>query len=230
MSATVPLHRIQTLTIRRGLIHRWFDRASVRVETAGGQAAGEAARGRELLAPIIGERELSSFLRIVAPDLDLGKPVWQGPAAGAFGRELRKRLVLALIGALLSAFALGWWGVFVLAVFVAWAWMSARIYIARLGWAVIDGAVLFRTGRIWRHLTVARFTKGQAVSLTPSPFVRRHHMARQGRPRRCRRRDTAWIFHIFRARGRPRCMNCSPGRPPARVSLVAGGTSQRYRG
>ena len=43
VSATVPLHRIQTLTIRRGLIHRWFDRASVKVETAGGQAAGDAA-------------------------------------------------------------------------------------------------------------------------------------------------------------------------------------------
>ena len=71
VSATVPLHRIQTLTVRRGLIHRWFDRASVRVETAGGQAAGEAAgqssRGRESLAPIINEPELPALLRIVRP-------------------------------------------------------------------------------------------------------------------------------------------------------------------
>ena len=35
VSATLPLHRIQTLTIRRGLLHRWFDRATVKVETAG---------------------------------------------------------------------------------------------------------------------------------------------------------------------------------------------------
>src|SRR5687767_15349977 len=47
------------------------------------------------------------------------------------------------------------------------------IYIAHLGWAVIDGAVLFRTGWIWRHLKVARFTKVQAVSMTQSPFDRR---------------------------------------------------------
>ena len=181
VSATVPLHRIQTLTVRRGLIHRWFDRASVRVETAGGQAAGEAAgqssRGRESLAPIINEPELPALLRIVLPDLSLGEPVWHGPAAGAFGRELRARLVLALIGALLSAFVLGWWAVAVLAFFIAWGWMSARIYIAHLGWAVIDGAVLFRTGWIWRHLTVARFSKVQAVSMTQSPFDRRHRMA-----------------------------------------------------
>ena len=55
--------------------------------------------------------------------------------------------------------------------------LSARIYIAHLGWAVIDGAVLFRTGWIWRHLTVARFSKVQAVSMTQSPFDRRHRMA-----------------------------------------------------
>ena len=177
VSATVPLHRIQTLTVRRGLIHRWFDRASVGVETAGGDAAGQSKRGRELLAPIINEPELPALLRIVAPDLSLEDPVWHGPAAGAFGRELRARLVLALIGALLSAFVLGWWAVAVLAFFLAWGWMSARIYTAHLGWAVIDGAVLFRTGWIWRHLTVARFSKVQAVSMTQSPFDRRHRTA-----------------------------------------------------
>ncbi len=181
VSATVPLHRIQTLTVGRGLIHYWLDRASVRVETAGGQAAGEpggqSARGRESLAPLIREAELPALLRVVLPDLDLGEPVWQGPAAGAFGRELRARLVLALIGGLLSSFVLGRWAIIVLAVFIAWSWMSARIYTAHLGWAVIEGAVLFRSGWIWRHLTVARFSKVQAVSMTQSPFDRRHRMA-----------------------------------------------------
>lgn len=181
VSATVPLHRIQTLTVRRGLMLRWFHRASVKAETAGGQAAGEAAgeaaRGRELLAPIVGEPELPALLRIVLPDLNLGEPVWHGPAPRAFRRELRARLVLALIGALLSAFVVGWWAVAVLAFFSAWSWLSARIYVAHLGWAVVDGAVLFRTGWIWRDLTIARFTKVQAVSMTQSPFDRRHRMA-----------------------------------------------------
>lgn len=177
VSATVPLHRIQTLTVGRGLLHRWFDRASVRVETAGGVAAAQSARGRESLAPVISEPQLPALLRIVLPDLGLEDPVWHGPAAGAFRRELRARLVLALMGALLSAFALGWWAVAILALFAVWGWISARVYIAHLGWAVIDGAVLFRTGWIWRNLTVARFSKVQAVSMTQSPFDRRHRMA-----------------------------------------------------
>jgi putative membrane protein len=181
VAATVPLHRIQTLTVRRGLILRWFERASVKAETAGGQAAGEASgqasRGRESLAPVIGEPELPALLRIVLPDLNLEEPVWHGPAPGAFRRELSARLMLALIGALMSAFVLGWWAIAVLALISAWAWISARIYITQLGWAVIDGAVLFRTGWIWRDLTVARFSKVQAVSMTQSPFDRRHRMA-----------------------------------------------------
>jgi putative membrane protein len=181
VSATVPLHRIQTLTIQRGLIHRWFDRASVRVETAGGQAAGDAAgqssRRRESLAPIITEPEVPALLGIVLPDLSLEELVWHGPAAGAFGRELRARLIIAMLGAVLSAYVLGWWAIVLLALFIAWAWTSARLYTAHLGWALIDGAVLFRTGWIWRHLTIARFSKVQAVSMMQSPFDRRHRMA-----------------------------------------------------
>ena len=181
VSATMPLHRIQTLTIRRGLIHRWFDRASVRVESAGGQASDDvgeqASRGREALAQIINEPELPALLAIVLPDLDHGQPVWQGPAAGAFGRELRARLALAVIAALLTVWLLKGWAIAVLVLFIAWSWISARIYIAHLGWAVIDGAVRFRTGWIWRHETVARFNKVQAVSMTQSPFDRRHRMA-----------------------------------------------------
>ena len=181
VSATVPLHRIQTLTVRRGLIHRWFDRATVSVETAGGDAAGQApgqsSRGRESLAPVIHESDLPDLLRIVAPDLRLAGVAWHGPAAGAFGRELRARLVLAVIAALLSALVLGWWASAVLALAVVWGCVSARVYTAHLGWAVIDGAVLFRSGWIRRHLTLARFSKVQSVTMTQSPFDRRHRMA-----------------------------------------------------
>jgi putative membrane protein len=180
VSATVPLHRIQTLAVQRGLIHRWFDRASVTVETAGGQAgqsAGASSRSRESLAPLVKAGELFPLLRSVAPGLDLEDPIWHRPAAGAFGRELRARLVLVLIVATLSAFILERWAVAALAFLIAWAGMSARVYVAHLGWAMIDGAVLFRSGWIRRRLTIARFNKVQAVSMTQSPFDRRHRTA-----------------------------------------------------
>ena len=47
-----------------------------------------------------------------------------------------------------------------------------------MGWALTDGAVLYRSGWLWRQLTAARFTKIQAVALHESPFDRRNIMAR----------------------------------------------------
>ena len=51
------------------------------------------------------------------------------------------------------------------------------MYVKHLRWAVEERAVLFRSGWLTRELTVARFTKIQAVTLGESPFDRRHHMA-----------------------------------------------------
>jgi membrane protein YdbS with pleckstrin-like domain len=65
---------------------------------------------------------------------------------------------------------------------VAWAWVGARGTVARLGWAVISeekgGAVLFRSGWLWRKTSIVRFGKIQAVALHESPFDRRAAMAR----------------------------------------------------
>ena len=50
--------------------------------------------------------------------------------------------------------------------------MEPRAAVVRhLGWAAGEGAVFFRSGWLWRELTVARFNKMQAVSLGESPFI-----------------------------------------------------------
>lgn len=180
VSTTVPLHRIQTLTIRRGWIHRWSGRAAVQAETAGagGETPGGGSHGRESLAPIIREAHVPAFLRTVLPDLDLTHIDWQPAAPGAFRRVARVRLAVAAVGGVAAAAGLtpGWAGV-VVAVLGGWAWFSARVYTRSLGWAFIDGGVLCRAGWMWRRMTIARFSKVQAVSLTQSPFDRRHRMA-----------------------------------------------------
>ena len=43
--ATIPLRRIQTLTLREGPLHRLVGRVSARVDTAGGEAGRERAAG-----------------------------------------------------------------------------------------------------------------------------------------------------------------------------------------
>lgn len=186
ISATIPLRRIQTLTIRESPLHRLFGRVSVRVETAGGGGGEEEGRDagataqREWLAPLLRRERLSALLGELLPDLDpatLAAPGWQTVHPRALRREIKGWLVVTLLA--LPALAVGWWGPLVLLpLLLAWAWAGARGTVARLGWAVSDGAVLFRSGWLWQKTSIVRFAKIQAVALHESPFDRRAAMAR----------------------------------------------------
>ena len=57
-----------------------------------------------------------------------------------------------------------------------WVGRYARQHVAHLGWA-FAGDALVRSGWLWRHITIARFSKIQVVSRRESPFDRRLGMA-----------------------------------------------------
>jgi putative membrane protein len=174
---TIPVHRIQTLTVREGPLHRLFGRAAVRVDTAGGHGGGGNLTQREWLAPIVERRELDRLLAEILPELDVHAVSWLGVAPGAFRRAFKAHAILAALVSLPFLAWLGWWGVGVLAPLLGWAALTARKYIDHVRWATTDTAVVFKDGWIWRQMTVARFTKIQTVSLRQSPFDRRAAMA-----------------------------------------------------
>jgi putative membrane protein len=177
-AATVPVRRIQSLTIVEGPLHRLFGRASVRVDTAGGSALPEEGSARrEWLVPLIRKDALPSLLREVLPELDPEAVAWRPAHPRAFVRKLKSSVVAGAVVALAFVVMLRWWDLALLAVLVSWAFVHARLYVAHLGHAVTDGAVLFRSGWLWRHTTIARFSKLQAVTIHESPFDRRAGMA-----------------------------------------------------
>jgi putative membrane protein len=177
--STIPLRRIQTLTIRETLLHRLFGCASVKVETAGAEGGEEGkATQREWLAPILRRDQLPGLLEAVQPGLDLAAVSWNAVHPRAFRRELKQWLNVTLPIALPLIPFLRWWTLALLPVLVAWSWLGARQTVKHLGWAVTGDAVLFRSGWLWRHVSVARFGKIQAVSMHESPFDRRAAMAR----------------------------------------------------
>ncbi len=178
--ATIPLRRIQTLTIREGPLHRLFQRASVRVDTAGSGGEGDdnSKKQREWLAPIIRREALPGFLHEVLPELDFAAVTWNPAHPRAFRRELKQWVLVAVGLAVPFVALLKWWDLALLALLLAWSAVCARFQVAHFGWAVTDGAVLFRSGWIWRQVSVARFAKIQAVAIHESPFDRRAAMAR----------------------------------------------------
>lgn len=176
--ATIPLRRIQMLTIREGPLHRLFRTASVRADTAGGNGAEGGAATRESLAPIIRVRHLPQLLREVLPDIDIADVQWRPIDPRGFRRELKGSLIVAAAMSAPFVLMLKWWTLVLLSMLAVWGYVNARLYVKHVGWALTDRAVLFRTGWISRTVRVARFTKIQAVTMNESPFDRRWRMAR----------------------------------------------------
>jgi putative membrane protein len=178
IATTIPLRRIQTLTIFEGPLYRLFDRASVKVETAGGDA-GEAKAGRkEPLVPIIKRAQLAKFLKHVLPEINLDVADWQPPAPRAFRRVLRQSAIVAVVFTIFFVGMLERWAIVLLAALLILSFIHARRYVATLGWALVENAILFRRGWVSKRLTAARFSKMQAIALHQSPFDRRNDMAR----------------------------------------------------
>jgi putative membrane protein len=181
VTATIPMRRIQTLTIVEGPWHQLFGWAAVRVTTAGGGARGRGQQGgtaeREWLAPIIRRDALAAFLRDVLPEVRVDELGWARVHPRAFGRELRGSLVVAGLVCGTLAMVLGWWAIAMFAAWLAWSAIAARQFVRYAAWSSGELAVAYRTGWLWRHTTIARATRIQAVSLTESPFDRRTGMA-----------------------------------------------------
>jgi putative membrane protein len=179
ITATIPLRRVQTVTIRSGPLYRWLQRATVRVQTAGGAATqSQATRERDWLAPLISVDALPSLLCRIVPGFDLTAVTWQPVHPGAFRRAIKPKLILIAAATLFSVLTIGWGAIGVLLLTMLWALISARKYVASLGWAEYGDVVLMRSGWIRRQLTLARVNKIQVVTLHESPFDRRAFMAR----------------------------------------------------
>lgn len=179
VAATIPIRRVQTITIQQGLLHRWLGRASVRVETAGAAGGPSAGpRDRQWLAPLIRMSALPGLLEQIVPGFDVNAVTWQQVHARAFRRAVKPGLAIAVGVAVTWFLAIGPGAIPVLLLAVVWAAIAARQYIKYLQWAEHDEVVLLRSGWIWRQQTLARANKIQSVSVLQSPFDRRAAMAR----------------------------------------------------
>ncbi len=176
VSATIPARRVQAVIVHRGWLHRWLERASIRVETAGG-AAGAATRDREWLAPILPEQRIASVLGEVLPGTTVDD-AWHPVHPRAFRRAVKPALATALaIWAALAA-AVGWRSVVVAAPILIWTVVATRGYVRHLAWQVTESLVAFRSGWLSRSETLVRLNRVQSVTLRASPFDRRAGMAR----------------------------------------------------
>jgi putative membrane protein len=182
VTATIPVRRIQSMTIREGPLYRLARRVSVRVETAGGGTGQQhAATAREWLAPLLRPGQLAALVaEVMREDIgDGGRQLpWQPVHPRAFRRAVKVRLSAALFLCVPAALVLGWWAVVFGAIVIPGSVYAARRYVDHLQWAATDTMVAFKSGWLWRSFTLVRVSRAQTVTLVESPFDRRTAMAR----------------------------------------------------
>jgi putative membrane protein len=179
VTTTIPLKRVQSLTVTESPLQRLVERMSVRVETAGGHASpheGPQKQPRERLAPLIRHSAVPALVREVLPGFELERLVWQPLHPRAFRRAVKPALVLATLIAVPFVLWLGWAGIGALLITVPWMVALAWSHVRHTHWAITDDTLVLRGGWLWRQITVVPIAKIQVVGHAESPFDRRTAM------------------------------------------------------
>lgn len=178
VTATIPLRRVQAVKIVRGPGYLLTNRAAIRVDTAGGGGATPGGAERDWIAPIIRNDHVPAFVQGLLPDFDLGAVEWAHADPRARVRRIRLAVYRAVVVGAISTFWLDdVWMAAVVAVLGVWGAVAAQQYVRNLGWSRSDHAVCFRSGWLWKAMTIVPIPKVQSVSLHESPFDRRWQMA-----------------------------------------------------
>ena len=172
---SVPLARVQSLTIEENIVRRALGLAAVKMVVAG--RAGEDEALTSTLLPIASRAEAFALIGQV---LGIGDPAQialqpMPPAARA------RRLVRAAV-AVIAVTAITWtvleWPLGLLGLTVALLAVPAALGAYRaLGWHHGEDVVLARSGWLVRHTSVTAVDTPQSVSVSNSPFQRRRGLA-----------------------------------------------------
>lgn len=178
VTGTVPLRRVQAVKIVRSPGQLLTGRASIRLETAGGGAQGAKVSEREWVAPIIHAARVPDFVTGLLPHVRLHEVEWIPADSRAAYRRIRLAIYFALVMGAVTGFWLAWyWAAAATTMFCAWGVIGARQYVRSLGWSRTEEAIYFRSGWLWKAVTIVPVPKVQAVELHESPFDRRWQMA-----------------------------------------------------
>ncbi|MEM7050328.1 MAG: PH domain-containing protein [Acidobacteriota bacterium] len=176
VAASLPLHRIQVLSVREKFMHRLLGRLEVSAETAGSSQEGPGGSSRQRLAPVLPNVNLATFLEEVEPGADLAAVDWRRIDPRASTRMIRRGLAVVFLLSI-PAFFINPWLLGLSLLFGALVVIDARREVVRRGYALSGERIYYRSGWWTRRTSLARFSKIQSVSLVESPFDRRWGMA-----------------------------------------------------
>jgi putative membrane protein len=171
----VPRRRIQAWRVTESLLHRWFDRQSLRVDSAAA-VGGDDQRAARDLAPLATPAAVQALVRRV-----LARDEWPPSAWRPLHRHAWRRLIVGPSTLVVAATVVLTWRFGAAGLLAAVAIVPivarARLWASHAGYAESESLVAVRTGWLTRRWAFAEVRKLQALAMTMSPFDRRHGMA-----------------------------------------------------
>lgn len=177
LQATIPITRIQSLTIHESLLHRWFKRIGITIETAGGVNSDQQGVSMKQVVPLAPNTMRDELLKEIQADVDWNAIEWKGLHPKGWRRVLKVMLIIGLVVGLptllYSIYAYPVW----LLVWGLYSVYYSKAYIRTAGYTMNDEVIGFKDGVIFSKCTFVRLPKTQTIAVKESPFDRRHRMA-----------------------------------------------------
>lgn len=175
LRTSAPRRRIQSWTLRESVLHRWFGRRTLEIDSAVA-ADSNQRRGLRELAPIATPAACDALVRHLLPGAAWPPVNWQPLHPRAWWRLSLPGTVVALVLAAALCWRAGPWGLAAL-LWLPWVVFVARQHAQRAGYAIDDRLVGARTGWWSRRWRFAELDKLQALELRQSPLDRPLGMA-----------------------------------------------------
>ncbi|WP_340648202.1 PH domain-containing protein [Pseudoxanthomonas winnipegensis] len=164
--------RIQSWTLREGVLHRCFGRRSLDIDTAVVGSSNEQDRAIRELVPLATPERCDALLQHLLPDAQWPPAQWHAMPVGQWWRLcLWPAFWLIVLAAalwplldVLALVVLAWW---------PWSAFKARRQMQRMAWSVDTRLVAVRGGWWTRWWRFAEVDKLQALRLSRSPLDRR---------------------------------------------------------
>ena len=187
--STIPVRRIQAVTVTEGLLRLPFGLATVRVESAGyGQDSPESG----VLSPIIRRSQVPDLLRTACPELAIGPDLLDGRGLRRLPARARPRYIMAevwqTIGFAAGATALTavlpwtpwWWGATILGLAPVAA-LYGLVQHRDTGWALdAEDRLVVRTRTLDRRTAIVPRRRVQLRAVTQNVLQRRADLANLG--------------------------------------------------
>lgn len=175
---STPRRRIQSWTLREGMLHRWFRRRTLEVGTAVlDNGSHSQPRSLREIAPVATPEHCDALIRGLAPQLQWPPQTWRPLHRLVFWRLFVPQLLLAALFGAVALYEFGTLGLIFVALWVPWigyiAWQNAR----HAGYTAEGGTIAVRGGWWTREWRFAEIGKLQAIRFGQSPLDRRLGMA-----------------------------------------------------